>query len=71
MAVVEVISHPMGYLLNISKDTKNAIIERSLSLNDSIDSTSNYVELAVINDLQKVHGIQITCVNLQICPALT
>ena len=35
MAVVEVISHPMGYLLNVSKDTKNAIIERSLSLNDS------------------------------------
>lgn len=58
MAVVEVISHPMGYLLNVSKDTKNAIIERSLSLNDSIDSTSNYVELAVINDLQKVHGIE-------------
>ncbi len=56
MGVVEVIYHPMDYVLHIKKDTQNAIYEVARNSNPSIDFESNSVQLSIIEDIHENKG---------------
>ena len=58
MGLVEVINHPMDYILNFNQETTNKVIEVVLDTHQDVDKDSSSKQLVAVNDIKDNKNIE-------------